>query len=305
MGCSLHEKGETACPITFSSPPGEERLQKYLEHACKTIRIRVSEDLGLTDLGPIQVTIVSTEKDFLAAQPAGKPSHRWAAALAYPSQGKILMKSPKLILGGQPAYEKIFFHEVAHIALHRALSRFVETEPFRSDLKSDGPPLMSLSAPVPHWLHEGYAVYLSRDWSLNREVLLTRASLKKGLIPLGRLVGSFPEDEQEAHLAYAQSADLVHYLIHGYGRERFQLFLKALGQENRFGYACRQAFGIDFFSLEKAWRKHLKKRYSWVPLLGSTGMLWFLASVVFLAAYLRKKMTARAKLARWSEEEPL
>jgi len=44
-------------------------------------------------------------------------------------------------------------------------------------------------------------------------------------------------------------------------------------------------------------------RYTWIPLLTSTGSLWFLASLVFLAAYVRKKFTSRAKVEEWSKEE--
>ena len=304
VSCSQIEETQRCRTFIFHHTEKEKKLAVYLQDFCETIEQRVEEDLGLTDMGEIQVELVSTEEEFLAAQPVGGNQHKWASALAYPSQGRILMKSPKLILGGQPLYEKIFFHEVAHIALDRALRQRAPTGRETAAPGVFDKPLRSRPVNIPRWLHEGYAVYLSRDWSLNREVLITRASMRKELIPLGRLVASFPEEEEEARLAYAQSADLVHYLIHRYGNDAFHRFLGELGKGGRFGHACRYAFGEDFLSVEKKWRKHLKRRYSWVPLLGSTGTLWFLACVVFLAAYLRKKLSSRAKLARWSEEEP-
>jgi hypothetical protein len=95
----------------------------------------------------------------------------------------------------------------------------------------------------------------------------------------------------------------VHYLIHSYGKEAFHDFVIALGRGDRFGHAARETLGEDFHTLEERWHKYLRRRYTWIPLLTSTGTLWFLASLVFLAAYIRKKFTARAKASQWSEDE--
>ena len=283
--------------FTFLYPAEEKRLAKYLAKTCEEIETRVKTDLGLNKLGPIEVTITASQEEFMAHQPQGRKAHKWVAALAYPSQGKILIKSPKLLVGGQPDFEKIFFHEVAHIALDQALRQAAN-----SDRDRAGPEGVAFPT-VPTWIHEGYAVFLSRDWSLNREVILSRAVLGNRIIPLGRLVGTFPEAEKQARLAYAESADLVHYLIRRFGREAFQQCLILIGRGHRFGYACRHVYGVEFLTLEKDWQKHLKMRYSWIPLLGSTATLWFLTAVIFLLAYVRKTLRSRATLSRWSEEE--
>lgn len=284
--------------FVFHYRPDEEKLVSYLSSLCQEIEIRVAEDLGLEKLDEIQVTIAATHDDFLALQPQGTKAQKWVAALAYPSQDKILMKSPRLLLGGQPHYEQIFLHEVAHIALDQASRRGPHPETTRRDEPQAG----EMPSGIPRWLHEGYAIHVAREWSPDREVRLTRAVLKGKIIPLGRLVGDFPEDESLALLAYAQSADLVHYLIHSYGKEAFHDFVVALGRGVRFGRAAREVLGEDFHALEEQWRNHLRRRYTWIPLLTSTGTLWFLASLVFLTAYVRKKWTARAKAARWPED---
>jgi hypothetical protein len=285
--------------FTFHHLPDAEKLVGYLGGLSQEIERRVTGDLGLEGLGEIQVTIASTHEDFLSLQPDGPRAQKWAAALAYPSQDRILMKSPRLLTGGQPHYEQLFLHEVAHVALDQAC-RSGRKEPRcpASAAKSACP-----EPRIPTWLHEGYAIYLTREWSPNREVLLTRAVLRGRLIPLGRLVGGFPEEEPQAALAYAQSADLVQYLIGRFGSEAFHGFVLALGKGHRFGHASRTLLGEEFRSLEQDWQKHLKIRYTWIPLLTSTGSLWFLASLVFLAAYARKKLSSRAKEREWAEEE--
>lgn len=286
--------------FVFHYRSDNEKLVSYLGGFSQEIEARVSEDLGLERLGEIQVTIASTHDDFRSLQPPGGKAQSWAAALAYPSRDRILMKSPRLLLGGQPHYEQIFLHEVAHIALDQSArgGGAPQGESNRNVMRT-GP-----QAPgIPRWLHEGYAIHVAREWSPNREVLLTRAVVGGRLIPLGRLVSDFPEDKLRAQLAYAQSADLVHFLIRSYGSEAFRDFVIALGKGYRFGYASRTILGDDFHALEENWHKHLRTRYTWIPLLTSTGSLWFLASLVFLAAYVRKKFAARAKVEEWSREE--
>jgi hypothetical protein len=285
--------------FVFHYRPDDEKLVSYLGGFSREIEGRVAEDLGLEELDEIQVTIASTHDDFRSLQPPGRKAQNWAAALAYPSQDRILMKSPGLLLGGQPRYEQVFLHEVAHVALDQAARGGSREAGSDRKVTQSGAP----ASGIPRWLHEGYAIHVAREWSPNREVLLTRAVLGGRLIPLGRLVSDFPEDKDQAQLAYAQSADLVHYLIRSYGSEAFRDFVIDLGRGHRFGYASRTILGQDFLALEEDWHRHLRTRYTWIPLLTSTGSLWFLASLVFLAAYVRKKLTARAKVEEWSEEE--
>lgn len=285
--------------FVFHYRSGEEKLVRYLGGLSREFESRVAEDLGIEQLSEVRVTIASTHDDFLSLQPCDRETQKWASALAYPSEDKILMKSPRLLIGGQPHYEQIFLHELAHIALDQASRGGAQEATGKKKVTQMGSPLSG----IPRWLHEGYAIYVAREWSPAREVVLTRAVLRGSLIPLGRLVSTFPEDEKLAGLAYAQSADLVHYLIDSYGNEAFHNFVMALGRGYRFGQASRLFLGEDFHVLEERWYKHLRRRFTWVPLLTSTGTLWFLASLVFLAAYVRKKVTARAKAARWPEEE--
>lgn len=286
--------------FVFHYRSDDEKLVSYLGGFSLEIEDRVTEDLSLEELDEIQVTIASTHDDFRSLQPPGKKAQNWAAALAYPSQDRILMKSPRLLLGGQSRYEKILLHEVAHVALDQAVRGGSREAGSNQNVTRQA---RSPTAGIPRWLHEGYAIHVAREWSPDREVLLTRAVVGGKTIPLGRLVSDFPEDKIRAQLAYAQSADLVHYLIRSYGSDAFRDFVIALGRGYRFGYASRTILGEDFLALEERWHRHLRTRYTWIPLLTSTGSLWFLASLVFLAAYVRKKLTARAKVQEWSEEE--
>jgi len=55
--------------------------------------------------------------------------------------------------------------------------------------------------------------------------------------------------------------------------------------------------------LEDEWMAYLKMRASWIPLATSGATVWFVASLLFVAGYWRKRRKARATLRRWEEEE--
>jgi len=289
----------------FEYPAGEEGNVRALGELCGPAGERVARDLGVPLAAEIRVRIVDGEEAFLEAWPGPGRPRRWAAAAADPAGGRIVMKSPRMLLGSRQTYDAVFLHEVAHVALHRALNLPRPAARATGAAQPPGPPGgPHRPAPeIPCWLHEGYAQHLSRQWSPSQEFLLSGAVLRKDLIPLGSLVAGFPREEPRARLAYAESADLVHYLIRRHGNEAFHRFLLHLGRTGSFGAACREVFGEGFHEVERDWKRHLRNRYTWMALLGSAGTLWFLTTLVFLTAYVRKRAAARRTLRDWSEEE--
>ncbi len=41
--------------------------------------------------------------------------------------------------------------------------------------------------------------------------------------------------------------------------------------------------------LESHWHRHLKVRFSWIPIITGTTALWFLLALIFLLAYGKKR----------------
>ena len=46
---------------------------------------------------------------------------------------------------------------------------------------------------------------------------------------------------------------------------------------------------IPWEEFEEKWRNYLKVRFSWLPIVTSTTTLWFLVTVTFILAYIKKK----------------
>jgi len=267
--------------FSFSFRPEEEKLVHYLLNYTEEAWNRIIDDLGLEWSDQIKVIIASSAADLVEAVPSGRRVPGWAVGTAFPDKKLILIKSPKLIIGGQPYFERVFIHELAHVALEEALG----------------------THRVPRWLHEGFAIREAGEWSISRGTILTRAVLSGSLIPLWRLTEGFPVDEQEVKLAYAESADLVGYLFDTYGNEGFQAIVRAMAGGYEFDRALRTALSISIYELEKGWRRHLKRRYSWVPIITSSLTLWGIFSLVLIAGYLRKRRTAKEKMELWEKEE--
>ncbi len=267
--------------FSFRFRPEEEKLAHYLLGYADDAWSRITSDLGLEWSDRIKIVIASSASDLREAAPSGRRVPGWAVGSAFPKENLILIKSPKLIIGGQPYFERVFIHELAHVALDEAMS------PQR----------------IPRWLHEGFAIREAGEWSISRGTLLTRAVLSGSLIPLRRLTEGFPLDEQEVKLAYAESADLVGYIFDTYEKEGFRAIVSAMADGYEFDRAVRRALSVSIYELEQGWRRHLKRRYTWVPIITSSLTLWGIASLVLIAGYLRKRKSAREKMELWEREE--
>jgi hypothetical protein len=180
-------------------------------------------------------------------------------------------------------------HELAHLALGAALGDR-----------------------APRWLHEGFAYLHSSDFSLDRTRTLTGMAWSGDVIPLAQLDRSFPAEENAAARAYAQSYDLVSFLARrgrysavedDGNRWPFRQFLVSVAGGASLDEAARGAFAADMRELFDEWRGSLRQRYLLVP-AGMLGMLvWVLAAVLLVLAFLRKRRLGRATMARWDAEE--
>jgi hypothetical protein len=283
-------EGENLSPLrTFQTThfnftyhyPDQKSLQPLFEKA-EEVREKIRIHLPPIPPRVVQVRIASSSREFLQLQPEPK-GPIWALAIAYPQQGLILMKSPRMVTQGHPDILQTFQHELTHILLGDAF----------------GP------RPVPSWLQEGIAQLMEEAWDFHRISVMTRAVLADEVIPLWDLTASFPVDLYKAEIAYAESYYFISFLLNRYGRDALQNFILEMSKGVELDVALSRATGMRLRDIIRLWEQFIKVRFNWIPIITGGGTLWFAASLVLFAGYMLKRRRSRRILQQWELEEKM
>jgi len=259
--------------FSFYFQAQDKRLMRSLISQAEDLRAKIMEDLGTDFEERTKVYLAPSSRLFQEIQPSGQiPS--WSIGVAYPRLNLIIIKSPKR---GNIELRKVFIHELTHIFVGRAFKGREE---------------------APRWLDEGLAMYESKEWDLSRVSTMTRAVLTDSLIPLSEITRRFPQEAEGAELAYSESFYLISFLVSRYGKGRFHRFIWVYGGGKALEEVLMEVYGISLEELEDEWKNYLKLRFSWIPIITSSTALWFLVTIAFIIAYLRRR---RAKRLKWEE----
>jgi hypothetical protein len=265
--------------FAFSYYRQDERVIKCLVEEAEALRLTITTDLGFDPEGVTKVYLASTWNMYQEIQPGGK-IHAWSVAVAYPRENLIII-SPRAIRRSNLELSTIFKHEFTHIALGRV---------FKGNEK------------IPHWLHEGVAMYESKEWNFHRISAIMQAVLTGTLIPLSEITEDFPQEENRAELAYCQSFYLISFLLNKYGRQLFHRFIQEYSRGSPLNQVLVEIYGMDLDRLEEQWQRYLRMRFSWIPIITSATSLWFLLALLFILAYAKKRKTKRRLYEQWDKE---
>jgi hypothetical protein len=86
-------------------------------------------------------------------------------------------------------------------------------------------------------------------------------------------------------------------------RARFGALLQKARSGIPFDRTLEDAYGVDVRKLEYEWREELSHRFGIIPTLTGGGLLWIAMSCLAVAAWIKRRRRARAKLAEWAKEE--
>jgi len=266
--------------FNFFFTESDRSLVERLAAESDTIAERVRSDLGVEYKGMIKVYI-TRGKEFQKVQSFHNDIPDWVSGVAYHKLSLIVLKSPSAIRGVHYDLRKTFIHELSHVLLGSA---FISNEH------------------IPRWLNEGVAMYESREWSFTRVSTITQAVLTNSLLPLSEITHTFPNERKKTELAYCQSFYLISFLITKYGKKRFHQFIRYYSKQRMLEEALLKVYGMNLNRLEERWQNYLKIRFSWIPIITSTGTLWFLITLIFICGYIRKKRRVSVTLKECEEE---
>ncbi len=269
--------------LHLAYPPGLEKWVEPLTQEASEFREAARQRLGQTVLSDVHVRLAHDPEEMTKLAPRNAPYPKYAAGVAYSRLGLVLLTDEPVNPADAHDLRTTFRHELAHVALHDAIA----------------------GHHVPRWFNEGLAVHLSGENSFARTRALATASLAGNIIPLSELERRFPHDIVGVPLAYAQSADVVRYLLRGQDQERFVQLIERLRRGQVFDRALYDAYGMEQYNLEREWIESLESRFSFWPALFSGTMVWTLAVVLATLAWRRKRQRQRVTMKRWAREEAL
>lgn len=255
-------------------------VRRLAEHAATSMP-RIAGELGVPTVEEVRVTLAPSELSFRDLQPGRPPA--WADGKAWPEQGLIYLKSPRIRYGTATPLETVLDHELIHVLLGRAFG----------------------DRPVPSWLQEGVAKVLAREYTPAMTDALAGAVLGGNLLSLDELTGNFPAEPLRAQLAYAQSADMIAFLRNRWGEDALRVLVRRMAAGASVEESVRAATGLGPVALEAAWRARLLASPIWLRALVRPELWMGLGGLAFLIGAGLRSRRNRKKLERWVEQEAL
>jgi hypothetical protein len=256
------------------------QAQRLANHAARSVP-DIAERLNLPAGRTMTVYLADSNAEFKSLQPGTVPS--WADATAWPHRALIFLRDGQTRGGMAKPIEQVFDHEITHVLLGQAF----------------GP------RPVPTWLQEGLAQWIAREYGPETTRQIASGLLGRGLLSLEDLGRGFPDDPLRARLAYAQSADLIGWLVSEHGLESVNVLTHALATGTPFTAAFRKATGEYPEDLDARWRGRLNNSMMWLEPLTGDGVWWGIAVIGLIFAGFSVRRRNKGVRARWAKEEEL
>jgi len=206
------------------------------------------------------IFLYASDTDLRGALAQG--TNEWVGGQTFPQYHVIVLLGPSAQVD---QVDRDVSHEVTHLAVDGATAEL---------------------APLPTWLDEGMAMVAEGETDPSYVSALTDAAKSDQLLSLQSISGNFPEDPNQALVAYAESESLVRYFTRVYGQNRLAQLVDAY----RHGQTADQAFtnsaGVSASQFEAAWRQAVGA----TPAASDGGSSWvrvLSGPIDFLSALLR------------------
>ena len=257
---------------------------KMAVDAAEKARLAVSNILGIEVPSTVLIEVVSSKGAFGKDQPA-QPGEipGWAVGTAYPARHLIFIRQP---IGADLTYNdiaEVVTHEYTHIAVGYYLGD-IET---------------------PRWFEEGVADFISSSRSWTAAITIGTAELTGRLIPFEQLDSHWPISQDEATLAYAESADFVDFIENSYDPGAIRAILDKTKEQRDFNAAFMLVTDKPLNVMESEWLFRVTSRYRWIPLLTGGVGIWMIGGLLVIIGYIRKRRLNLLKLQLWELEEKM
>jgi hypothetical protein len=181
----------------------------------------------------------------------------------------------------EQSFSQITVHELVHIVLGRAY------------------PGLS----IPRWFHEGAAMTLSGELSLQENVGVSKAIFTSSLMPLTSIDSVNAFGRNRADLAYSQAHLSVLFLVDQYGIDVLPEILNAARRTRNFWTGLNTALGISPQEFDAMLMKYLTSRYQFVFIFADTYAYWVAIVALFIVGFIVTGARNRKRAKAMEEEE--
>jgi hypothetical protein len=178
----------------------------------------------------------------------------WVGAHAHPELGVLLVTAVNIRTAPADLRQSIP-HEMAHLFLYQATGPNYDQ--------------------IPQWFNEGLATYMESSPTPSYELVLTQAVNGRSTIPLTELCHAFPDREERALLAYAQSVSVIRYIQARYGNQGVLGLIGAFADGADCHSGVERALGLTLDELNRDWLRSLEPRSPLTQFWQESG-LWLL-----------------------------
>ena len=209
--------------IKFSYvPSAHERVAPLIRDA-EEIKARLTDELGQPVLDKVEVRVARTPEEMATLAPLEAPPPPYGSGVAYLQLRLVLLTLTAPRSNEGVDLDEVFRHELTHVALEDAVG----------------------GRHVPHWFNEGLAIYESGENPWARGKSLMDATLSGTVLPLSDIDKSFPTDNYEVSIAYAESADFVRFMMRRTDHDRFVSMIERVHNGQSFDRAVADAYSSD------------------------------------------------------------
>jgi len=186
----------------------------------------------------VPVILYSSHNDFLQTNVTSSLLSEGVQAFAEPSRRRIVLP----FTSSFREFEHTAIHELAHVfTFHIVYNQMLDNVFTRNYL-----------FPMPLWVAEGLAEYLSVGWDPDSDMFIRDAVIHDYLMPFNQIGGFY---------VYKEGQSVFNYIADTYGHQKVLEILDVLATTRNATNALERTIGMDEEELYEEWSKALRKHY--------------------------------------------
>jgi len=218
--------------VTLFWYSGDDSFGSELMAAAQTALTKLADNTGAELENAVKLYIYANAADL---QGAMINPQDWTGGVAYSQYSTIA-------IGINPVTDlewgkRTISHELTHLVTYQ-----VTANPYNE---------------LPTWLTEGLAVFSEGELNANFAAALAIAEAGHSLISVRSLCSPFSAYADQAILAYAESYEIVTYLINEKGRDKMFELLSIFKQGSGYDEALESVYGFNMDALNSLWQTEM------------------------------------------------